>query len=164
MLRTDVAGPASLLEKLLDHPDGDPEAVGDFVSGTLVVVVGGKDAFAQIQRECAHVPKNTGILPERLQYYLNSSSGNVHGSESIIVARVPGRRARGVCTYHSFTTSRPRYPCLADRTLSPKNTGGSWRLFRRTIHLAGGTAFRRSGFNRDWHISLMALSLTPGPG
>jgi hypothetical protein len=52
----DVARVSALLQELLDHPKGNPEPMSNFDARTLVIVIGSKDSFTQIQRECSHVP------------------------------------------------------------------------------------------------------------
>lgn len=54
VLRGDVADAASLLEELLDHAQGDAEAPGDLVADALARVVGGEDAFTQVEGERCH--------------------------------------------------------------------------------------------------------------
>lgn len=46
--RSEVAGLAALLEAFLDHAQGNPEAVGDLLAGTLPGVVNTQDAFPKI--------------------------------------------------------------------------------------------------------------------
>jgi hypothetical protein len=46
---SNVAGAPTLLQKLLDHAQGDAETVGDLGAGALSVVIGSQDSFAQIQ-------------------------------------------------------------------------------------------------------------------
>lgn len=54
VLRGDVADSAALLEELLDHAQGDAEALGDLVAGAFARVVGGKDAFTEVEGERCH--------------------------------------------------------------------------------------------------------------
>lgn len=50
----DIPGAPALLQEFLHHPQGNPETMGNLDASALVVVVGGEDSFAQIQRECSH--------------------------------------------------------------------------------------------------------------
>jgi len=45
----DVPAVAPLLEQLLDHPQGHPETVRDFVSRRLSLVISRQNTFPQIQ-------------------------------------------------------------------------------------------------------------------
>jgi hypothetical protein len=54
MARTKVPGVPSLLEELLDHAQGNPVVIGNFLAGAFVGIIGSQDAFAQIQRQCFH--------------------------------------------------------------------------------------------------------------
>jgi hypothetical protein len=47
--RGDVASMSTLLEELLDQSQGNAETVGNLGTRALIVVVGNKDSFAQIQ-------------------------------------------------------------------------------------------------------------------
>jgi hypothetical protein len=47
--RGDVASMPTLLEELLDQSQGNAETVGNLGTRALIVVVGNKDPFAQIQ-------------------------------------------------------------------------------------------------------------------
>ena len=55
MPRRNVTGAPTLLQKLLDHTEGDTETVGNFDTSALVVVIGRKNPFTEIQRERSHV-------------------------------------------------------------------------------------------------------------
>jgi hypothetical protein len=61
--RSDVAGVAALLEELLDRTQGNPKAMGDFVSGAFVGVVRSQYPFSQIQRQRLHAPTLPPALP-----------------------------------------------------------------------------------------------------
>ena len=50
MARGNVPNMPPLLKELLYHTEGNPEAVGDTLPGSLVVVVGGQYPFAEIKR------------------------------------------------------------------------------------------------------------------
>lgn len=49
-----ITGVSTLLQELLNHAEGHAEAVSNLRASALVVVVGRKDSFTQIQRQCAH--------------------------------------------------------------------------------------------------------------
>ena len=57
MLRPHVTEAATLLQELLDHAEGNTEALGHRFARALLLVVGGQNAFAQIQRKCLHTPR-----------------------------------------------------------------------------------------------------------
>jgi hypothetical protein len=62
-----VASVAALLEELLDHPQGDAEAAGDFLAVAFLLVIGVHDALAQVQGDCfSHV--QTMAKPPRNGY------------------------------------------------------------------------------------------------
>ena len=46
---TQIAGVTTLLEELLDQTERDLEAVGDLLAGALLLIIGGQDAFPQVQ-------------------------------------------------------------------------------------------------------------------
>ena len=48
MPRRDVARVSALLQKLLDHAQGNPEPMSNLGARTLTTVIGGKDSFTQI--------------------------------------------------------------------------------------------------------------------
>jgi hypothetical protein len=50
----DAAGLTTLLEELLDHAEGDAEALGDLFTRAFDFVIRANDAFTQIKRECSH--------------------------------------------------------------------------------------------------------------
>ena len=57
--RTVVLGPdvpcaAPLLDEFLDHAQGHAKAPGNLIPGTFIFVVGGKNAFAQVEGERGH--------------------------------------------------------------------------------------------------------------
>ena len=66
---SDVAGAPTLLEELLDHAQGNPETMGNFGPRAFVVVVGRKDSFPQIQRECSHVATLTHLADNGYTIY-----------------------------------------------------------------------------------------------
>jgi len=47
---SDVAGAPTLLQELLDHAEGDPKTAGHLGTSALIVVVGRKNSFTEIQR------------------------------------------------------------------------------------------------------------------
>lgn len=56
VLRAEVANPAPLLEELLDHPNGDPEAAGHRFPRLLALIVNRQYPFTQIQGNGLHAP------------------------------------------------------------------------------------------------------------
>jgi hypothetical protein len=62
MARTNVPGVPPLLEELLDHAQGNPVVIGDFLAGAFVGIVGSQDAFTQIQRQCLYATHFTPSL------------------------------------------------------------------------------------------------------
>jgi hypothetical protein len=44
-----VAALTALLQELFDHPQRNPEALGDFFAGAFVLIVGSQDTLPQIQ-------------------------------------------------------------------------------------------------------------------
>ena len=56
VLRTRVAEAAALLEELLDHAQGNPEAACHRLAGAFARGIGRQNPFAQIQGEGLHLP------------------------------------------------------------------------------------------------------------
>lgn len=55
VLRPQIAGQAhALAEKLFDHAQGDAENFGDFRARAAAFVVGGQDAFPQVEGQGVH--------------------------------------------------------------------------------------------------------------
>jgi hypothetical protein len=52
--RSDIPGAPALLQKLLDHAQGNPEAPGNFLTVSLLLVVGAEDSFTQVQGYGSH--------------------------------------------------------------------------------------------------------------
>ena len=56
VLRTHVADAAALLEELLDHAQGNPEAACHRLPGAFARVIGRQNPFPQVQGEGLHFP------------------------------------------------------------------------------------------------------------
>lgn len=69
VLGSHVADATTRLQELLHPADRAAEAAGNFVAGALVLVVGGEDALASIQREQAHVPDAAACPAKRTRCY-----------------------------------------------------------------------------------------------
>jgi hypothetical protein len=54
MARGNVTRAPTLLQELLDHPQGDPEAMSNLGPGAFLMVISINDPLAEIQRECTH--------------------------------------------------------------------------------------------------------------
>ena len=63
VLGAEVANPAALLEKLLDHPNENPEAAGYGLPRLLALIVIRPYPFAQVQRNRLHAPSL--LFPEQ---------------------------------------------------------------------------------------------------
>ena len=54
VLGPDVPSAAPLLDELFDHAQGHAKAPGNLIPGAFTIVVGSKNAFAQIEGERGH--------------------------------------------------------------------------------------------------------------
>jgi len=52
--RGDVSGPSALLQEFLNHSQRYPETMGYLPTGTLLIVIGRKHSFPEIQRQRSH--------------------------------------------------------------------------------------------------------------
>lgn len=54
VLGTDVAETATLLDQLLDHAQGNAEAVSDLIPCYITFIVGGQDSLTEVEGKCGH--------------------------------------------------------------------------------------------------------------
>jgi len=52
--RPDLASPLALLQKLFDHTQRNPVALGNLLAGSFQIIIGSQDAFSEVQRQRLH--------------------------------------------------------------------------------------------------------------
>lgn len=67
--RFDASGAAALLDELLNHAQGDTQARCDLLAGSLLIIIRGEDALAQIKRQSGHAGTKHGPSNGLLSFF-----------------------------------------------------------------------------------------------